>query len=118
MPKDGRPERVRIEELHEAVDRAVGLAAERAELDPEAFVPGSFGTDFHRIPWSIIGRILREELELEAAHRAAVGITENVGETLGLHLSPATTIIDKQILIGFVEQIEQGGGLPVSIGGR
>ncbi len=101
-------QRLPLKDLNAAVERAVSMAADRRKLSAEVPV---FGGDFYRVPWWIAGRKLRDQVNLDEAYEFAEQVSEAVSKEAGIDLVPAVTIIDKDILCGFIERFE-GGILP------
>jgi len=104
-------------DLSKLVAKAVELARDRHK-DVE-FSQGLFDQDTFRLPWWIVGRVLRDKVDLDQAHKIAEDITKGVGE--GLELHPVTIRINRNILVGFIEkfgrQIEPPGGGAFGPGG-
>src|SRR3954463_13901487 len=98
-------QRIPLKDLNAAVERAVGWAPERRKLSAE---PPVFGGDFYRVPWWLVGRKLRDQVNLDEAYEFAQQVSEAVSAEAGFELVPAVTIIDKDILCGFIERFEGG----------
>jgi len=104
--------RVQLRELDAAVEGAVGLAQTRHDLTLHRHGTGG---DLIPMPWTLIGRLLLEELNAERALEAAKTIASEVEGSTGLALRPLATIADDYILIGFVERFGELD-LPRSVG--
>ncbi len=87
-------------EFGKAVDAAVAAAAKRNKL---ADLRTSLGSDFHHTPWWIAGRAVRD-VDLNQAQAFAQAVTADVSKRSGFELLPAVTMIDGDILCGFVER--------------
>lgn len=98
-----RAEIISAKDLSRSIDRAVALAAKRHEVKAE---PSNL-----LINWEILGRILREFEDINAAFTFATDVTKNV-ELRGIRAEPACLKIGRDILCGFVER----AGLPKEIG--
>lgn len=103
-------ERVANSELSAAVSKAVNLAIERRGLTAER---GPFGSDHFRVPWWVVGRLVRD-VEQADAFDLARQVTDDVAGELGFDLVPAMTVVDRDILVGFIERFE--GRIPVPHG--
>ena len=86
---------ISIADLSKSIERAVAIAAKRAEVktDPTSLV----------LNWEIFGRILREYADLNAVDRFAREVTRGV-KIRGLQADPAIVKIGRQILCGFIER--------------
>jgi hypothetical protein len=89
--------------LSTSIDRAVTLAAKRHKVRTE--VPNLL------LNWEILGRILREFEDMNAAFNFAADVTKGV-QLRGIKASPAICKIDRDILVGFIEK----ASLPKQIG--
>lgn len=78
--------------LATAIDRAVSIAAKRLDVDvqPDNVV--------HK--WDLVGRVMKNA---DTAHKFAVDVTTQLKAT-GLKADPATFIVNKQIIAGFIER--------------
>lgn len=94
-----KPERISAAEFGQAVQEGVRAAAKRRKLDLRT----SLGSDYYTLPWWIVGRQVRD-VDLKVAHEFAVQVTEAVQTKSGIELSPALTMIDGDILVGFIER--------------
>lgn len=94
---------ISVKELSTSIDRAVKLAAERhqAKAEPSSLL----------INWEILGRILREFEDMNAAFQFATDVTKNV-KLQGIKAEPACLKIGRDIFCGFIER----GSLPKQIG--
>jgi hypothetical protein len=102
--------RVQREKLAAAVAKAVKAAS--AKHGAPKLEPHLFQQDIARLPWWIVGRVLHEHaIEFDRAHDISSQIAANVSKTIGVPLQPSTLIIDKDILVGFIEHI--GGDLEI-----
>jgi hypothetical protein len=102
VPEEGhsmptrRAEVVSLDKLSRSIDRAVAIALKRHMLKPEK--PNIL------LNWEIIGRVVREFDDMNAAFAAAKDITKSV-ELQGIKATPACCGVDGGgILIGFVER--------------
>ncbi len=109
MAEPARAGRISLEQLNTAVVEAVELAKERRGLELEA---APLGSDFLRNPVWTIGRQVRGDISLDDAYQVATSITEAVESSVGIRLSPTVTIVDKQILCGFIERFDRSFDLP------
>jgi len=96
MATKKRVETVSLSSLSKSIDKAVSLASDK------------HGVTFEKgnviLNWEILGRILRERVELPAGQTRldiAATITKNVA---GIKGQPIVTRVGKDILIGFVER--------------
>jgi hypothetical protein len=98
-----RADVISVKELSSSIDRAVKLAAERHRIkaDPSNLL----------LNWEILGRILREFEDMNAAFNFATEVTKNVN-LQGVKAEPAMLKIGRDILCGFIER----AGLPKKIG--
>ncbi len=87
-------------EFGKAVEAAVLTAAKRNKL---ADLRTSLGSDYHHMPWWIVGRQVRD-VDLSQAQAFATQVAADVGKKSGVELLPALTLIDGDILVGFVER--------------
>ena len=98
-------------DLSKRIADAIKLARDRHK-DVE-FEQGLFEQDTFRLPWWIVGRVLRDKVDLDQAHKIAEDITRSVGAK-DLQLHPVTLRINRNILVGFIErfgrQIEPPAG--------
>jgi hypothetical protein len=102
---NGRAGVVSVRDLSKAVDKAVRLATERHKLKPE-------GLNL-LLNWKIIGRVLRDFGDVNAAFEFASAVTKRV-EVHGIKAQPACAKIGPHdILVGFIERAQ----LPIEIGG-
>jgi len=90
-----RADVISAKDLSRSVDRAIALAAKRYKVKPE-------GSNL-LINWEILGRILREFEDMNAAFNFASEVTKNV-QFRGIKASPAVCKIDRDILVGFIEK--------------
>jgi len=67
--------------------------------------------DFARLPWWIVGRVLREKIDLDQAHKVSTTIAESINGKNGL-FQPMTVKISDQILVGFIERFGNQIELP------
>ena len=93
---------VSVTDLSRSIDRAVAIAAKRAAVKPE---PSTL-----LLNWEILGRILREFEDLNAADQFAREVTQAV-KLKGVQADPAIVKIGRQILCGFIER----GKLPMQL---
>lgn len=107
--------RIRPEDLSKSVSKAVELAKAKHKLDLQSHL---FQPDFTRLPWWIVGRIVRDRVDLDQAHKISETITAEVNAK-GDAFQPATIRIGGDILVGFIERVGnhvevpdllQGGG--------
>jgi hypothetical protein len=94
--------RIPLAELNKAVARAV------AEVDNFG-APGEVGvfrSDFFRTPWWVVGRLIRESMDLNQAHELATQVSKTTAAALKIDLAPVVTAIDGDILVGFIERYE------------
>ena len=89
----------------------------RPDREPGASTAPQRRTPVGPVQWSIIGRIVHDELAGDAISRRAVPDPSTTTKAADVDLSSMTAAVDKQILLGFVE-LERFGGIPVSVGGR
>ncbi len=99
--------RIRPEELSKAVAKAVSLAQSKHKLALQAH---PIQPDFARLPWWIVGRVLRERVDLDQAHKVAETITASLNGKGDLY-QPVTARFGDDILVGFIERF--GGQLQV-----
>jgi hypothetical protein len=92
--------RIRPEELSKAVAKAVSLAQAKYKLELQPHVGPQ---DFARLPWWIVGRVLRERIDLDQAHKIAETITAGVNAKHD-GFQPATVRLGDHILVGFIER--------------
>jgi hypothetical protein len=102
------PRRIRPEELSLAVSKAVKLAQSRHKLELHEHL---IQPDFARLPWWIVGRVLREQVDLDQAHKVSTTITESINGKVGA-FQPVTIKISDQILVGFIEKFGNQLELP------
>lgn len=95
-------------EFGKAVNDAVKLAAKRNQL---ADMRWSLGSGIHGLPPWVLGFLIRD-LDLGVAQRVAEGVASHVVKNAGIDAVPAVSLIDGDILIGFVERFGDGGQLP------
>ncbi len=100
-------------DFSKAVGSAVAAAAKRNKL---ADLQTSLGSDFHHMPWWIVGRVLHEA-DLNQAHAFAQAVAADVSKRRGVDLKPALTIVDGDILVGFVERNGNDLQLPTNVFG-
>jgi len=98
-----RAQVISAKDLSRSIDRAVALASKRHEVKAE---PSTL-----LINWEILGRILREFEDINAAFKFATDVTKNV-ELRGIKGEPACLKMGPDILCGFVER----ASLPKQIG--
>lgn len=100
MGKKSDNGRIGQRELAHAVDQATSLAARKHKLKLE---PNLFQRDVFHLPWWIVGRVLREQVDLDHAFKAAETITQGV-KLDGVDLQPVALKIQGDILVGFIER--------------
>ncbi len=83
---------VSARELSAMVDKAVTIAAKRLDLQPE---PENI-----IIRWDLVGRILRDASLAQKFSEDVAGQLKKAG----VAVEPATLIIKKQIIAGFIER--------------
>jgi hypothetical protein len=98
-----RADVISVKDLSRTVDRAVALATKRHGVKTE---PGSL-----IVNWEIVGRILREFQDANAAFEFASDVTRSV-KLQGIKAQPAIFKMDRDILCGFIER----GQLPRRLG--
>jgi hypothetical protein len=97
-----------------AVADAVQLATKRAEMAERR---PTLGSGFHwTAPW-IVGFQIRD-VDLAVARSVAETISARVGKSVGVDAVPAVTLIDGDILIGFIERFGDSLRLPATFGQR
>jgi hypothetical protein len=102
-------------EFGKAVHEAVQLAVKRTDLADRRLTLGS-GYHWQR-PW-IVGFQIRD-LDLGIANSLAENISARVGKSAGIDAVPVLTLIDGDILIGFVERFGDALQLPsIAVGQR
>ena len=101
-------------EFGQAVETAVANAAKRNKL---ADLRTSLGSDFHYTPWWIVGRQVRD-VDLGQAQKFAEAVTAEVGKRSGFDLLPTVTIVDGDILCGFIERFGNDVQVPGRFGGQ
>jgi hypothetical protein len=90
-----RAEVISITDLSKSIDRAVAIASKRHGIKTDA--------NSLVLNWEILGRILRQFEDLNAADRFATEVTKAV--TLkGIQADPAIVKIGRDILCGFIER--------------
>ncbi len=94
------PNRLSNAEFGKAVESAVAAAAKRNKL---ADLRTSLGSDFYQMPWWIVGRLVRDA-DLNQAHAFAKAVTADISKRSGVELKAALTIVDGDILVGFMER--------------
>lgn len=109
-----KAERLSAAEFGGAVEKAVQLAAKRSGIEE---IHRGLGSDYLQTPWWIVGRRVRD-VELGVAHEFATGVAAKVTETTGIDVAAAITVIDGDILVGFVERFGDTLVPPVSRFGR
>ena len=88
-----RAELVSVSKLSAAVDRAVKIAADRHQVTV---------SDVNLVNgWDLIGRRLRDA---DLAHKFSIDVAAALKKELGITVQPATLLVGKQILCGFVEK--------------
>lgn len=98
-------QRIRPEELSKAISKAVEIAQAKHKVQLQAH---PIQPDFARIPWWIAGRVLRDRIDLDQAHKLAETITLSVnGKSKAFQ--PVTARFGDDILVGFIERY--GGNL-------
>ncbi|MCC7013347.1 MAG: hypothetical protein IT454_12355 [Planctomycetes bacterium] len=107
------PRRIRPEELSKAVAKAVDLARAKHKLELH---PHLFQQDFAHLPWWIVGRVLRERVDLDQAHKVSETITQSINAKSDA-FQPATVRIGDDILVGFIERFGNQIELPNILGG-
>lgn len=103
-------DRIRPEELSKAVAKAIEIATSKHKVELQ---PHLFQQDIVRVPGWIVGRVLRDQLDLNLAHKIAESITSSVNGKSG-GFQPATVRIDRDILVGFIERYGNQIELPGS----
>jgi hypothetical protein len=103
--------RIRPEELSKAVAKAVSLAQTKYKLELQPHVGPQ---DFARLPWWIVGRVLRERIDLDQAHKIAETITAGVNAKHD-GFQPATVRLGDHILVGFIERFGNQVEVPNSL---
>jgi hypothetical protein len=106
---NGKPDRISLEELGNAVERAVKLATERNRLEAEQSITKS---DFQRFPGWLVGRQIRGEVGFDAAFEFAKQVTADVESSMKARLVPTVTVFDDVILCGFIERFGDKIELP------
>ncbi|HEY0519059.1 MAG TPA: hypothetical protein VGC84_06165 [Ilumatobacteraceae bacterium] len=101
-------------EFAKAVESAVQTAAERNKLGD---LRRAVGSDIHQMPWWIVGRQVREA-DLRQAQQFAEAVTAEVGERSGFDVVPALSVINGDILVGFVERFGNDVPVPGRFGGQ
>jgi hypothetical protein len=101
-------ERLSNAEFAKAVETAVASAAKRNKL---ADLRKAVGSDFHSTPWWIVGRQVRD-VDLGQAQKFAEAVAADVSKRSGFDVIPALSIIDGDILCGFVERFGNDIQLP------
>ena len=98
-----RADVISVKDLSRTVDRAVAIAAKRhgVKTEPASLI----------VNWEIIGRILREFQDANAAFEFASDVTRGV-KLRGIKAQPAVFKLDRDILCGFIER----GQLPRQLG--
>ncbi len=92
--------RIRPDELSKAVAKAVSLAQAKHKLELH---PHPIQADFARLPWWLVGRVLRQRVDLDQAHKTATTITASVNGK-GNAFQPVTVCFGDDILVGFIER--------------
>jgi hypothetical protein len=87
-------------ELAKAVNKAVELAARQHKLKLESNL---FERDLIKTPPWIFGRVLRGQVDLDQAYKAAETITSNV-KFADAEFQPVALRINRDILVGFIER--------------
>lgn len=105
--------RIRPEELSKAVTKAIEIAKSKHKVDLQ---PPLFQQDILRVPGWIVGRVLRDQLDLNLAHKIAESITDSVNGK-GSGFQPATVRIERDIHVGFIERFGNQIELPGSFQG-
>jgi hypothetical protein len=90
-----RADVISAKDLSTSIDRAVAAAVKRHKVKAE---PSNL-----LINWEILGRILREYEDMNAAFNFASEVSKNV-ELRGFKTSPAVCRINRDILVGFIEK--------------
>jgi len=108
--------RISQKELSAAVEKAVSLASRKHKLELEHNL---FDRDVFRLPWWIVGRMLRDNVDLDQAYKAAESITTGL-RIPEVDLQAVAVKIDKDILVGFIErfngQLDIGDFRPGDLG--
>ena len=100
-------------EFGKAVESAVASAAKRNKL---ADLRTSLGSDYHHMPWWIVGRVVRDA-DLNHAHAFAQAVTADISKKSGIELQAALTIVDGDILVGFLERNGNDLQVPTNVFG-
>lgn len=95
-----------VSAVRETVDRAVQIAGLRRDNGASGRSPRT--GDFFAFDGWLIGRLLRESLELGKAHELSTGIAEASASELGLSVDAVTIAIGGDILVGFIERFGEG----------
>ena len=96
-------ETVSIQKLVGSIDKAVHIAAKRHQIAVES------DTLINR--WEIVGRQLREAVDLNEAYKFAAEVTRGVS-LQGIKAQPVVARVGGDILVGFVER----AGMPRVLG--
>jgi hypothetical protein len=107
------PNRLSNVEFGKAVESAVAAAAKRNKL---ADLRTSLGSDYHHMPWWIVGRVVRDA-DLNQAHAFAQAVTADISKKSGVDLKAALTIVDGDILVGFMERNGNDLQMPTNVFG-
>ena len=91
-----------------AVETAVQNAAKRNKVSD---LRTAVGSDFHHTPWWIVGRQVRD-LDLAQAQKFAEAVTADVSKRSGFDLMATLTVVDGDILVGFIERFGNDIQLP------
>lgn len=97
-----RAQVISMKELAKSIDRAVEVAKKRHGVLTDS------QTLF--VNWEIVGRILRDLRDMNAAFKVATDITSGV-KVQGIKAQPACVKIGPDILVGFIEK----AGIPKQI---
>ena len=90
-----RADTISVRDLSKSVDRAVALAGKRhgVKTEPDNLI----------VNWEIIGRILRDVQDANAAFEFANDVTRGV-KVRGVRAQPVMFKLDRDILVGFIER--------------
>jgi hypothetical protein len=105
MAKKKRAATLSVVKLAAAVEKAAQQLAKETNVTLESSLRLGPGT--------ILGRMLRDPVTMEAAQQIAGEITAKVGKTVMADaatttLSPAVLVLDKRIIVGFIDPSRSG----------